>query len=158
MGFLVSTVPLQEIGESCQRGFIFSKAPITTVHLPLLQVQHESYFILLIIHFGFHVKVFFFALMLGTETSYVVDDGYPKKISVHWSGVPDGVDACAQYGKRVFFMKDDKYFRVTDKYLDASKSVDEIDDGYPRPISTYWKGIPDNVDAMLRRSNGKYCT
>ena len=45
-----------------------------------------------------------------------------------------------------YFFKDSQYYRFND-VLHEVKSV------YPKPISSFWKGIPNNVDTVFRWSD-----
>ena len=68
-----------------------------------------------------------------------VDDGYPKIITEYWAGLDafsEGIDAVVLSPKKdkVFFFKNDHYIRY-----DIKK--DKADEGYPKLISSEWKGL-----------------
>lgn len=72
-----------------------------------------------------------------------VDVGYPRALAA-WGGVPTDVDAAFLWSDGFsYFFKGKLYFRY-------ENSQEKVQDGYPRDISSFWKGIPDNVDAVFR--------
>lgn len=46
-----------------------------------------------------------------------------------------------------YFFKDSQYYRFND-------SKHRVDANYPKPISSFWKGIPNDIDTVFRWSNG----
>ena len=47
-----------------------------------------------------------------------------------------------------YFFKDSQYYRFND-------SERRVDTGYPKPISSFWKGIPNDIETVFRWSNGQ---
>ena len=45
-----------------------------------------------------------------------------------------------------YFLKESQYYRFNDV-------PHEVETGYPKPISTFWKGIPNDVDTVFRWSD-----
>jgi hypothetical protein len=83
---------------------------------------------------------------IATDT---LDEGYPKAISAGWKGLPNNLDAAIFSGvggdplrNKVYLFKGNQYWR-----WDVSK--DTLDDGYPKPISAGWKGLPNDLDAAI---------
>ena len=66
------------------------------------------------------LNYFIYSLPIGSEywrltenaaMDYVVDFDYPKKIHLHWSGVPDNLDAASVYtNNEVYFFKGLSYY------------------------------------------------
>ncbi|XP_054159824.1 stromelysin-3-like [Oppia nitens] len=77
-----------------------------------------------------------------------IADGYPRKISSDWDGLPGNLDSALTWADgKTFFFKGDKYWRFKNMHMDK---------GYPKPISTGFAGIPDKVGAAFVWSgNGK---
>ncbi|KAI2810198.1 calcium ion binding [Blomia tropicalis] len=77
-----------------------------------------------------------------------IADGYPKRISTDWDGLPGNLDAALTWADgKTFFFKGNKYWRFKNMRMDK---------GYPKAISTGFAGIPDNVDAaFVWGGNGK---
>lgn len=77
-----------------------------------------------------------------------IADGYPRRISDDWDGLPGNLDAAMTWSDgKTFFFKGNKYWRYRNK---------EMDSDYPKDISVGFEGIPNNVDAALVWSgNGK---
>ena len=74
-----------------------------------------------------------------TEDS--VAEGYPKKISDSWPGLPDRVDASFTWNNgKTYFFSGSRYWRFSGM---------EPDPGYPKLIRKGFDGIPDNVDAVF---------
>ena len=46
-----------------------------------------------------------------------------------------------------YFFKEDKYWKYDEKQRALVK-------GYPKPIKTFWLGLPDNLDAALQTPHG----
>lgn len=70
-----------------------------------------------------------------------VAEGYPRKITEDWDGLPGNLDAALTWADgKTFFFKGDKYWR----YFDMKRSP-----GYPKEISVGFAGIPNNVDAAF---------
>ena len=68
----------------------------------------------------------------------------PSKVSDHFPGLPGTLDAAFQYNrnKAVYFFRGSEYWKY-----DTKKG--RMADGYPKPISQHWGGIPDNLDGVL---------
>lgn len=49
---------------------------------------------------------------------------------------------------RAYFFKSDKYWRY-------NWSTASVDQGYPQAISSFWKGLPDGVDAAFQWKRGR---
>ena len=47
-----------------------------------------------------------------------------------------------------YFFKGSLYYRLND-------TTHTVDPGYPRPIASFWKGVPDNLDTVLTTNNGQ---
>ncbi|XP_076350925.1 collagenase 3-like [Tachypleus tridentatus] len=77
-----------------------------------------------------------------------IADGYPRRISDDWGGLPGYLDGVLTWSDgKTFFFKDDKYWRFRNKQMNT---------GYPKKISVGFEGIPDNIDAVFVWSgNGK---
>lgn len=77
-----------------------------------------------------------------------VGDGYPRKISDDWGGLPGNLDAALTWSDgKTFFFKGNNYWRFRNRQMST---------GYPQRISVGFQGIPSNVDAALVWSgNGK---
>ncbi|XP_075535845.1 stromelysin-1-like isoform X1 [Dermacentor variabilis] len=77
-----------------------------------------------------------------------VADGYPRRISDDWGGLPGHIDAALTWSDgKTFFFKGGNYWRFRNK---------QVSKGYPQKISVGFQGIPDNLDAALVWSgNGK---
>lgn len=77
-----------------------------------------------------------------------IADGYPRRISDDWGGLPGHIDAALTWSDgKTFFFKGNNYWRFRNK---------QVSKGYPQRISVGFQGIPDNVDAALVWSgNGK---
>ncbi|XP_017483196.1 PREDICTED: matrix metalloproteinase-14-like [Rhagoletis zephyria] len=77
-----------------------------------------------------------------------IADGYPRRISADWDGLPGNLDSSLTWADgKTFFFKGNKYWRFKNMRMDK---------GYPKLISTGFAGIPDNVDAsFVWGGNGK---
>lgn len=77
-----------------------------------------------------------------------VADGYPKRISSEWKGLPGNLDAAFTYKNgKTYFFKGKQYWRYVGSKMDGN---------YPKDISEGFTGIPDNIDAaMVWSGNGK---
>uniref|UniRef100_A0A131Z4B3 Matrix metalloproteinase-14 (Membrane-inserted) n=1 Tax=Rhipicephalus appendiculatus TaxID=34631 RepID=A0A131Z4B3_RHIAP len=77
-----------------------------------------------------------------------IADGYPRRISDDWGGLPGHIDAALTWSDgKTFFFKGGNYWRFRNKQMSK---------GYPQKISVGFQGIPDNLDAALVWSgNGK---
>lgn len=61
-----------------------------------------------------------------------------------WGGVPADVDAAFLWSDGyTYFFKGTLYYRY-------DSSQERVEVGYPREINSFWKGIPDSVDAVFR--------
>lgn len=61
-----------------------------------------------------------------------------------WSGIPEKIDG--------MFVWSDKYLYVfsgKDYYLFDQKTKALVQ-GYPQKITSFWKGVPNNIDAVFR--------
>jgi hypothetical protein len=47
-----------------------------------------------------------------------------------------------------YFFKDSQYYLFND-------TLHQVDTGYPKPISSFWKGIPKDIGTVFRWSNGQ---
>lgn len=77
-----------------------------------------------------------------------IADGYPRRISDDWSGLPGNLDAALTWTDgKTFFFKKGQYWRFRNKIRSS---------GYPKSISVGFMGIPYHVDAAFVWSgNGK---
>lgn len=74
-------------------------------------------------------------------TENAIAEGYPKKISEGWPGLPGNIDAAFTYKNgKTYFFQGSRYWRYMGR---------QIDGDYPKDISEGFTGIPDNVDAAL---------
>uniref|UniRef100_A0A7G3AQ15 Putative matrix metalloproteinase-19 isoform x1 n=1 Tax=Lutzomyia longipalpis TaxID=7200 RepID=A0A7G3AQ15_LUTLO len=74
-------------------------------------------------------------------TENAVAEGYPKRISEGWPGLPGNIDAAFTYKNgKTYFFQGSKYWRYNGR---------QVDGDYPKPISEGFTGIPDNIDAAL---------
>ncbi|WP_437992305.1 hemopexin repeat-containing protein [Sorangium sp. So ce145] len=79
--------------------------------------------------------------------------GYPRSIAGNWRNWPSSwtsVDAAVDWDNgKVYF------FRGSD-YLRYDKASDQVDAGYPKPISAHWPGLfGANIDSALNNGDGK---
>merc|ERR1712142_979792 len=86
-----------------------------------------------------------------SEKTTKPDPGYPKDIS-NWSGLPPYINAAFEWSngkseQHLFFFKGSQYWKY-----DTIENRMEF--GYPKSISN-WKGVPSNVEAVLRWNDGK---
>lgn len=78
----------------------------------------------------------------------IVEEGYPRPITDF--GLPlEGVDAAFVWlhNDKTYFFKDSHYWRYDDH-------LRRMDLGYPKD-STLWKGLPQNLDDVMRWSDGE---
>lgn len=88
-----------------------------------------------------------------TDVLIRIDEGYPKKISAGWIGVPDDPNAVFQrLNGKIYFFKGAQYYRMDDKYVTGAAN-DVVDPGYPQNVTLKWGGVPANVDAVYEDSN-----
>ncbi|RWS14467.1 matrix metalloproteinase-16-like protein [Dinothrombium tinctorium] len=75
-------------------------------------------------------------------------DGYPRRISADWDGLPGHLDAALTWADgKTFFFKGKEYWRFHDMRMDS---------GYPKNIQVGFAGIPSDIDAAFVWSgNGK---
>ncbi|XP_055315520.1 matrix metalloproteinase-14 isoform X2 [Sitodiplosis mosellana] len=74
-------------------------------------------------------------------TENAVAEGYPKRISDGWPGLPGHIDAAFTYKNgKTYFFKGSQYWRYSGRQMDGD---------YPKEISDGFTGIPDNLDAAL---------
>ncbi|XP_055602632.1 matrix metalloproteinase-14 isoform X2 [Uranotaenia lowii] len=74
-------------------------------------------------------------------TENAVAEGYPKKISEGWPGLPGNIDAAFTYKNgKTYFFQGTKYWRYSGR---------QVDGDYPKEISEGFTGIPDHLDAAL---------
>merc|ERR1712107_334153 len=87
--------------------------------------------------------------MGNDDNENAIADGYPRKISDDWSGLPSNIDAAVTWPDNgmTYFFKGDEYWKF--------KNQEGIS-GYPKKISAGFDGIPNNVDAaFVWGGNGK---
>lgn len=74
-----------------------------------------------------------------------------KNIINTWPELPNNINAAfrSRHGKQYFF-QGDRYW----KYFDNNTIVR----GYPKTITKHFKGIPDNIDAVLHMPNTRLQT
>lgn len=74
-------------------------------------------------------------------TENALAEGYPKRISDGWPGLPGNIDAAFTYKNgKTYFFQGTKYWRYSGR---------EMDGDYPKEISAGFTGIPDHLDAAL---------
>lgn len=74
-------------------------------------------------------------------TDNAIAEGYPKRISDGWPGLPGQIDAAFTYKNgKTYFFKGSQYWRYSGRQMDGD---------YPKEISDGFTGIPDNLDAAL---------
>ncbi|XP_053689542.1 stromelysin-3 [Sabethes cyaneus] len=74
-------------------------------------------------------------------TENAVAEGYPRKISDGWPGLPGNIDAAFTYKNgKTYFFQGTKYWRYSGR---------QVDGDYPKEISEGFTGIPDHLDAAL---------
>ena len=62
--------------------------------------------------------------------------------------MPDNLDASFTWSNgKIYFLKGSQYWRFSE--------IGDLDRGYPKDLSTGFKGIPNNVDAALVWSRNK---
>ncbi|GBM80819.1 Matrix metalloproteinase-16 [Araneus ventricosus] len=85
--------------------------------------------------------------LIGLQVTRIAD-GYPRKISEDWGGLPGNLDAALTWANgNTFFFKENEYWSFINKKMDS---------GYPKEISVGFEGIPNNIDAVFVWSgNGK---
>lgn len=76
-------------------------------------------------------------------TDYQLDQGYPKRIPGKNNFYRTIQAAITWYDGRTYVFKGDKYSIWDERYINPPS-------GYPRPISSFWGGIPVNVEAAIR--------
>ncbi|KAF4523177.1 hypothetical protein B566_EDAN002435 [Ephemera danica] len=77
-------------------------------------------------------------------TNNVLDDGFPMSIAEGFAGVPDNIDAATEWGKYIYFFKDNLYYRY-----DACRNH-----SFAAP-TTDFTGVPNlKYDAILVHPNG----
>ncbi|ODM87910.1 Matrix metalloproteinase-14, partial [Orchesella cincta] len=70
-----------------------------------------------------------------------------RRISAAFPGLPNELDSAFTLNNRTYFFKGSQYWRFTNG---------RGDDGYPKPISEGFSGIPPNIDAaFVWEGNGK---
>lgn len=81
-------------------------------------------------------------------TENAVAEGFPKKISEGWPGLPSSIDAAFTYKNgKTYFFKGSKYWRYNGRNLDGE---------YPKEINEGFTGVPNSIDAaMVWGGNGK---
>jgi matrix metalloproteinase-14 (membrane-inserted) len=81
-------------------------------------------------------------------TENAVAEGYPRKISEGWPGLPNNIDAAFTYKNgKTYFFKGSKYWRYNGRNPDGD---------YPKEINEGFTGVPNNIDAaMVWGGNGK---
>ncbi|XP_058837525.1 matrix metalloproteinase-19 isoform X1 [Topomyia yanbarensis] len=81
-------------------------------------------------------------------TENAVAEGYPRRISEGWPGLPGNIDAAFTYKNgKTYFFQGTKYWRYSGR---------QVDGDYPKEISEGFTGIPDHLDAaMVWGGNGK---
>ncbi|TRY69363.1 hypothetical protein TCAL_07676 [Tigriopus californicus] len=80
-----------------------------------------------------------------------IQPGYPKPISQEFPGAPDrDIDAALLWGKnsQLYLFRGSLYW----KYNFDKRTVE---DSYPLEINKRWRGVPNNLSAALRWTNGK---
>lgn len=78
-------------------------------------------------------------------TRFRLDAGFPKKITIPFF---KNVDAAVNYNGVLYVFKDDKFSLWHENYRTGPPS------GYPKAISSFWKGIPNNIEAALNINDG----
>lgn len=103
-------------------------------------------------------KVYFFkGNQYARLTDTTMDSGFPKPIAGNWQNMPasfaSGIDAAVwrKSNNRLYMFKGSQYVRLTGS---------TVDDGYPKPISGNWHGLPaaftQGIEAAVwRESNDK---
>jgi len=73
---------------------------------------------------------------------FVMANGYPKKITLEFPGLPSSIDAAFVWSGngRPYFVKGGDYYRFTRGSM--------VDAGYPRKLKA-WKGLPEKIDAAF---------
>lgn len=86
--------------------------------------------------------------LLNNDADGIVE-GFPRPISRDWEGLPGYVDAAVTFKDgRMFFFKGNRYWRYTNRRLDA---------GYPKLISQGFPNIPNDLDgAFMSKSDKVY--
>jgi len=75
-------------------------------------------------------------------TDTAVKEGFPRRITTGWPGLPDSTDAAFTWTNgKTYFFKDSQYWRFSES--------GKLDKGYPKDFSKGFSGIPNNVDAAM---------
>ncbi|XP_062589843.1 matrix metalloproteinase-24-like [Saccostrea cucullata] len=82
-------------------------------------------------------------------TGYQLDRGFPKRIRGKTNFYRNLQAALSWYDGRIYVFKGDKYSIWDERYTTPPR-------GYPRPISSFWGGIPVNVEAAIRWNRYTY--
>lgn len=79
------------------------------------------------------------------------DEGYPKKTTTHWKGIPAKIDAALSHPTD----KNIIYFFAGTKYYRYNWSQDKTE--FSKDIASDWPGLPSKVDAALNHpTSGDY--
>ena len=72
-----------------------------------------------------------------------IDYTYPHDIS-RWRGLPSDVDGVFLWSDSYLYaFKGNDYYRF-------NHTTQAVIPEYPKKITSYWKGIPNNIDAVFR--------
>ncbi|KAL3207641.1 hypothetical protein MRX96_010113 [Rhipicephalus microplus] len=104
-----------------------------------------------------------------------IADGYPRRISDDWGGLPGHIDAALTWSDgKTFFFKGGNYWRFRNKQMSKGypqkinvgfqgipgqsgcgtrRNEVPVSDRYPQPVSN-WNGVPGNLDAAFQWQNG----
>jgi len=82
-----------------------------------------------------------------------VQPGYPQNITEKFVGVPNNVDvAFYRVTDKIYFTKGNLVYRLSDKYtLGYWPAEDQVDAGYPVPLSSEFGGLTTPLNGLFQR-------
>ena len=72
-----------------------------------------------------------------------MDYEYPQALS-NWRGLPSKIDGMFVWSNGYMYVFSGEF------YYRFNQTTQTVCQGYPKTISSYWQGIPNNIDAVFR--------